>query len=349
MTKTYYDKEGMIMILFQNGNRFTESKYANENDFEQEIVQSHKLFFGEGTIFIDAKKKIRSASLGNTIPDGFLFDMSDPENREFYLVEVELASHSFYEHIFPQITKFFAFFKNPKRQKELTEKLFSTINTDLDLKKQFKKYLGEKEIFKFLNDVIDSSQNILMVIDGDKPELPEIIDTYTDTWGKMVKIITVKKFSDGVGTMFSIDPEFNDLEDYTGAPPIIEQPKVSEEFHLEDVNDNVKKIYYAIKDQMLKIKPTLVFNPATYYISIRDKKAFAYLKMRKKKMVMTTMFPEDKINASLAHHNIRSLSASVQNYYGGPCASVDIVDLDNFEEIIELLNNAMKYNLPPEK
>ena len=339
------------MILFQNGKRYAEIKYTLESDFEQEIIKSHKLFFGEDTVFIDAKKKIGSASLGNTIPDGFLFDMSDPENREFYLVEVELASHGFYEHIFPQITKFFAFFKNPKRQKELTEKLFSTINTDLDLKKQFKKYLGEKEIFKFLNDVIDSSQNILMIIDGDKPELPEIMDTYTDTWGKMVKIITVKKFSNSDGTMFSVDPEFNDLEysyQQTTSPATVEQPEVSEEFHLEDVNDHVKEIYHAIKQRMLQIKPTLIFNPAKYYISIRDKKAFAYLQFRKKKLVMVAMLPEDQIKASLAHHNIRTLSGSVQNYYNGPCASIDITGMNDFDEVVNLLEKTMHYNLPHE-
>lgn len=337
------------MILFQNGKRYTETKYTLENDFEQEIIKSHKLFFGENTIFIDAKKKIGSNSLGNTIPDGFLFDMSDPENREFYLVEVELASHSFYEHIFPQITKFFAFFKSGKRQKELTEKLFSVINTDLDLKKQFKKYLGEKEIFKFLNDVIDSSQNILMVIDGEKPEIPEIMDTYTDTWGKMVKIITIKKFCNCDDIMFSIDPEFNDLEysyQQASSPAMVEQPEVSEEFHLEDVSDHVKEIFHAIKQRMLQFKPSLIFNPAKHYISIRDKKAVAYLQFRKKKLVMVTMLPEDVIKAHISSHNVRSLSESVQNYYNGPCASIDVVDLDNFDEIIKLLEKAIGHNLP---
>ena len=130
------------MILLQHGKHYTENKYSLENDFERMIMDSHKVLFGEDTIIIDAKRKIGSSALGNTIPDGFLFDMSDPENREFYLIEVELASHGFFDHIFPQITKFFAFFKDSKPQKELIEKLYSAINTDSELKQQFKKYLG---------------------------------------------------------------------------------------------------------------------------------------------------------------------------------------------------------------
>ncbi len=331
------------MILFQNGKRYTETKYTLESEFELEIVNSHRLFFGKDTIFIDAKKKIGSASLGNTIPDGFLFDMSDPDNREFYLVEVELASHGFYEHIFPQITKFFAFFKNSKRQKELTEKLFSTINTDPELKKQFKKYLGEKEIFKFLNDVVDSSQNILMVIDGDKPELPEIMDTYSDTWGKMVKIITVKKYTCDQESIFSIHPEFETLE-YSPQEVIIDREihtDISEEFHLEGVKDNVKQIYGAMKERLLSINPSFVFNPQKHYISIRGKKNIAFIYARKAKVRLIPMMPEEEIRARLQHHNVKTLSESVQNFYNNPCASVDINDLNNLNEIIDIIKTLM--------
>jgi hypothetical protein len=47
------------------------------------------------------KKKIDNNSFGGVIPDGFLFDFLDKKNPEFYHVEVELAKHSFFGHIFP--------------------------------------------------------------------------------------------------------------------------------------------------------------------------------------------------------------------------------------------------------
>lgn len=335
------------MILFQNGKKYIETKYTVESEFEQEIVNSHKLFFGNDVIYIDAKKKIGSHALGKTIPDGFLFDMSDPDNREFYLVEVELECHDFYNHIFPQITKFFAFFKNSKRQKELVEKLFSTINTDTDLKRQFKKYLGEKEIFKFLNDVIDSSQNILIVIDGDKPELPEIMDTYSDTWGKMVKVITAKKFSCDDNSIVSIHPEFETLE-YSPQEVIIEreiQTDISEEFHLEGVKDNVKQIYDAIKERVIAINSSFVFNPQKHYISIRGKKNIAFIYPRKAKVRLIPMLPEEEIRKRIEHHNIKSLSESVQRFYNNPCASIDINDMSNIDEIIDIIKTLMEQDI----
>lgn len=332
------------MLLFQNGKKFTECKYQYENEFEGEVVKSYKSFFGEDTIYIDAKAKIGTGSLGNTIPDGLLFNMADPENREFYLVEVELAGHDFYGHIFPQITKFFAFFKNSVRRKELTEKIFSTINTNPELKKQFKKYLGEKEIYKFLNDILEESQNILIVIDGEKQEFAEIINTYGDTWGKMVKVITLKKFACENETIFSIHPELDALE-YSYQPPtsqaVSEQIEVSEDFHLEYVGENIRTIYFAIKKKMLEINSDLIFNIAKNYISIKNRRGFAYIIFQKSKLRIVVMVAEDKIREIIRHHTIKSLSESVQNYYGGSCASIYIPNSEYIDEVIKLLNVAM--------
>jgi hypothetical protein len=184
----------MQTALYFNNKRFTEKEFSKERELEDLMFQNSKSLFGQNSIIIEAKKKIENKTLGGTIPDAFLFDLNDPENPEFYLVEVELASHSFYNHIFPQITKFFAFYKNPVSQSELIEKLYSLVNADPGLKKQFKDLIGNKEIFKFIKDTLENSQNILLVLDNEKPELPEIINTYTDTWGKIVKLTLLKEY-----------------------------------------------------------------------------------------------------------------------------------------------------------
>ena len=126
------------MKLFTNNKTYNQFQFDKEADFEREVVLNSKQFFGTNSIYIDAKRKIETKSLGNSIPDGFLFDLSDKDNPEFYIVEVELAKHDFYNHIFPQITKFFGFYKNPKSQNELVEKIFSFITNDNDIKKSSK-------------------------------------------------------------------------------------------------------------------------------------------------------------------------------------------------------------------
>ena len=338
------------MIIIRDGLRFTEYEYPKEAEFEADIVGTCSGFFGQNTIYVDAKKKIGSQALGSAIPDGFLFDMSDPENRELYLVEIELESHDFYKHIFPQITKFFAFFRNSERQKELVGKLFSTINADPALKQQFKKYLGDGEIYKFLNDLVDASQNILLVIDGEKPELPEITDTYSDTWGKMVKVLTIRKFTSSGERLFAVEPEFETIEySYADKPTETETPAVSysEEFHLEGVGENVKQIYEILKSAIQEADTNAAFllNPQKYYISLKGSKNVLHFKFRKKKMRLIVMLPEEEIRARIAHHSVKTLSASVQNFYSGKCAAVYLENLDGIDEVVELLRHVMAQNM----
>ncbi len=200
------------MKLFTKNKTFNPFQFDKETDLEREVVANSKLFFGTGSIYIDLKKKIEAKSLGNSIPDGFLFDLVDSDNPEFYLDEVELASHDFFKHIFHQVTKFFSFFKNPKSQTDLMEKIFTIINNDNELKQEFKKHLGDKKIYKFIKDTIERSQNILLIIDGDKKEMPEIIETYTDSWGKMVKQLLIKKFVNNSECIYTMHPDFENIE-----------------------------------------------------------------------------------------------------------------------------------------
>ncbi len=330
------------MVIYFNNKKYQEFSFQTEKNFETEIISNSKLLFGKNTICIDAKKKIEAKTLGGTIPDGFLFDLSDIDNPEFYLVEVELATHDFYSHIFPQITKFFAFFKNSKSQSELVEKIFSIVNKDSNLKRQFKKYLGEREIFKFIKDIIENSQNILLIIDRDKKELPEIIETYSDTWGKMVRVLTFKKFfNKNNDIIFSLEPDFENIEySYVEKEESTEDngtKDYTEEFHLDGVNEELKQVYLNIKQQLFKLNKDLIFNPQHYYLSIKAKKNIAFFIFRKKKIRLVVMHPEEEVRKKIKHNKIRHLSDGVQNFYNGACCEITIENKKNIKEVINIL------------
>lgn len=333
------------MILIQDGVRYEEKSWALEADFETEILSCKSTIFGKKTVYIDAKKKIGTLALGNTIPDGFLFDFSDPDNPEFYIVEVELKKHDFYSHIFPQITKFFAFFKSSKRQKELVDKLFATISGDSSLKKEFKVFLGEKEIFKAVTDLIESSQNILLVIDGSKAELPEITDTYSDTWGKMVRILEIRKFEGNNGSIVSCDPSFENIElTFNETIQEVETRTIqySEEHHLEGVSETVKEVYRHLRSAFETSNGACRFNPQKYYVSIRTTRNVVYIKVRKKKLRMVVMLPEAEIRQLIHHHPVKSISQPQQDFYNGPCAEVDVDSMANIGEIETLIRTAIQ-------
>ena len=73
------------MGIYFKGTVFDKKNYNYESEFEDMIFKNSTLFFGEDTILIQTKTKISGSSLGNTIPDGFLFDFSDMNDIKFYL------------------------------------------------------------------------------------------------------------------------------------------------------------------------------------------------------------------------------------------------------------------------
>lgn len=328
------------MIVFHNHKEYIDYAFGREDEFEKDIISNSKMFFGETSILIDAKKKIETKTLGASIPDAFLFDLSDIENPEFYLVEVELSIHSFFDHIFPQITKFFGFFKNTANQTELVEKIFSIINNDAELRKEFKRYLGEREIYKFLKDTIENSQNILLILDGEKPELPEITETYSDTWGKAVRQIIIRKFVNGSDAIFLIHPEFESIKyvDFeTEVKKESEKREYTEEYHLDGVSDDVKKIYAQLKERLLTFDNSVIFNPQKYYISVVKDRNVAFFKIRKKKITLVAMLPEEEVGSMFHHHTVKHLSDSVQRFYNGPSCAVVIENESHLDEISFLL------------
>jgi len=328
------------MKLFTNNKQYSEFQFEKESEFEREVVSNSKLFFGYSSIYIDAKRKIETKSLGNSIPDGFLFDLSDKQNPEFYLVEVELAKHDFFNHIFPQITKFFGFYKNPKSQADLVEKIFTILSNDNELKKEFKKHLGEREIYKFIKDTIERSQNILLIIDSEKKEMPEITDTYTDTWGKMVKHMLIKKFSNNGDFIYSMHPDFENIEFAEieeEMPNEKENIVYSEDYHFEGATQTVRKIYAEIKNALLKSDGTLVFNPQKYYISIRKDRSIAFFIIRQKRIRLVVLNPEVDTRKEILHHSIKTLTPGVQKFWNGPSCVIMIESTDYLDEIISLL------------
>jgi len=343
----------MAVSVSLNGEIFEQVVYSQEDDFEQLVAKNAETIFGDKSIYINAKRKITTSALGGTIPDGFLMDMSDTDEPQFYLVEVELQSHDFFKHIFPQITKFFAFYKNSSDRQKLTEKIFSILREDDVLKDKLKKMIGSKEIYKFLKDTLEDSQNILIIIDGLKSEFEEIMDTYTDTWGKMVKVQIINHFRYENQNIITAEPPFQNLEfgDATTSTDIekTDTSLYTEEFHLEGCNENLRNIYNRLKQSFLKIKNEIRFNPTKYYIGVYVKRQFAYIQCYKKKIKVIVYLPENEVREVIRsqNHVIKSHSESAQRFWGGgnnPNCSVEIYDTEHFEEIETLLQKVVANN-----
>lgn len=330
----------MKTVLYNKGNRYAERKFKLEKKFERLIFDNSKTIFGQGSILIDAKKKITTKHLGGTIPDAFLLDLTDPQNPEFYIVEVELSKHSFFNHIFPQITKFFSFFKNQDGQSKLIEEIYEIFDKDEQLRNDLKNKIGKKEVFKYLKDMIENSQNILLILDNQKHELPEIIETYTDTWGKMVKVAIFKEYTNGKESILSLSPDFENIETIDIVPPTDSEKRktvYTEDFHLDGIPEKTASIYKKIRDELIKKIPNFKVNPQRYYISFRKKRNFAFIHLRKKKVAIVVKAHPTVIKKVVKNYPITELSESVQNFYNGDCGRIYVANSKHLDEVIQLL------------
>ena len=337
------------MIVYNKKDKYIENVYRLESEFEKEIFDNFELFFGKNSILIDAKKKIESNNLGNSIPDGFLLNFKNKKNPEFYLIEVELVTHDFYRHIFPQITKFFAFLKTKKNQSELIEKVYNIVETTPELKEKYLNLSGKKEIYKSLKDIVENNSSILLIIDGDKPELPEILDTYTDTWGEYVKIQKIQRFNNvnNKDYIFTVEPEFEYL-DYTieiEKSDDIDSDKYSnytEENHLEKVNPDVRENFEYIKSQVFNYNQNAVFNPRKYYIALRINKNIAFFKFSRKRFRIILMKPFDEVAKLIKNYEVVELVESVQKFWNGPSCAVLVENNSELDNIIEIIKSIDK-------
>jgi predicted transport protein len=336
----------MAISVSLNGENFEQVIYYKEDAFEQLVAQNAQTIFGDKAIYIDTKKKVNTSSLGGTIPDGFLIDLSDPDDPQFYLVEVELQNHDFFNHIFPQITKFFAFYRDSKQRHKLIETMFAFFQNDAVLTKKLRDLIGPKEIHKFFTDTIDSNQNILIIIDDPKPEFEEIINTYTDTWGKMVKIQIVNHFKQDNNNILTVEPPFEGLQIGDAISPspekeLVRDSNYTEEFHLDGCLPSVKEVYEKLKGEFLKVKNGLRFNPTKGYIGVADKTQFAFIKTQKKKVWLIVLLDESETRQILQskYHKLKSHTETVQRFWGGnyPNCAVEIIDTSHWDEIQKLV------------
>lgn len=336
------------MSIYLKTRKFEEIKFDKESEFEDLIFSNSDVIFGKARVLISAKKKINAGDLGKSIPDGFLFDFSEQTNPKLILLEVELAKHRFFDHIFPQITKFFAFLREGNRfQSDLTDTLYRIVESDELLRSKFAAFIGKKELYKFLKDLVENACDILIIIDGDKREFAEIMDVYTDTWDKYVQIVKVQTFRSGDDTLIYLTPDIDNLKMEDGisnkdadlAEQEEERPKYSEEFHLDGVSPFVKDVYEKIRSHLKSFK----VNPQKYYISFINRANFAYVTLRKKKIRIVVTMPKNEVDKTIRSYSTVTPSEGVQRFYNCNCTEVVIDQGEGIQEVLELLTKASEW------
>ncbi len=161
------------MIVLIDGVRYRLVIPDNEAALEEAIKSNFQHIFGPNSFYLDVKKLIKSKAGIASIPDGYVI-LFEPKAR-WCILEVELASHSIYDHIIPQLTKFNRGIENSSSRKKIVEMFYSIINEDEVLKAKLKQQIKTGEIYKFISDLISENPLIVVAIDQRTDELEEAI------------------------------------------------------------------------------------------------------------------------------------------------------------------------------
>jgi len=256
------------MIVLIDGVRYRLVIPDNEAALEEAIKSNFQHIFGPDSFYLDVKKLIKSKAGIASIPDGYVI-LFEPKAR-WCILEVELASHSIYDHIVPQLTKFNRGIENSSSRKKIVEMFYSIINEDEVLKAKLKQQIKTGEIYKFISDLISENPMIVVAIDHRTDELEEAL---RDIRGE-VKAVEFKTFQrEGIADKihaYVFEPIFKHRAQIKKASPIGETKQVSLSgrrgtiinaiyglFHKKGVNEVT---YEECETLAKRIKPNTAFN-----------------------------------------------------------------------------------------
>jgi len=314
----------------ENYSELIEKKFKSKNELEQLVLTSSKTLFGQQSLTIQDKE-----TQSEFFPDKILFDFKEAEKPRMYLMEVALSTQNF-GNMYARITHFIASLKNKNRQNDFLLKLCDIIEASKEQKQELQSLIKDKEISEFLSEAMDNKPAILLIMDDDKNDLKLMQETYTETWGKMVKQILIKKHSMDKDTIYTVSPAFADIwkNEKNKKEEIV---KSTEEDHLNAVSENIRNIYNEIKDALLKDDDSIEFNAKKFYISVRKNKNLAFFHLRRKNIDLVLMNTEEDTRKNIKKHRIKTLTASVQKFWNGACCTIVIENTDNLNEVIDLL------------
>ena len=106
-----------------------------------------------------------------SIPDAYVIDLVKP--YQWYVIENELATHSVYDHIVKQLTKFINGIDNQNSRTQILELLYNEVNRDNTLRATVLAKTKSVDVYHFLSRLLVKSPKIIVIIDEKTPDVEE--------------------------------------------------------------------------------------------------------------------------------------------------------------------------------
>lgn len=198
-------------MIVQGDKKYISASFESEAELEQVVSDNYELIFGPDSIFLP-KTLIRSAEGFGTVPDGFAIDLT---NRRWYVVEAELAAHSVWSHIAPQIAKQIIASSQPASRRILTEVVVNRVKEDATLRERFEDQgIAEIDIRQVLTEVFEKEPIVGLPIDRIGQDLQEWARTLK-TEVKLWRVRKLVEFGHPANVLYEIPDEFKPVLDTT--------------------------------------------------------------------------------------------------------------------------------------
>ena len=97
----------------------------------------------------------------------------------------------------------------------------------------------------------------------------------------MVTLMVIKQFKHKDDIIFTVNPDFNDIQ-YIEPESTVNKGTdkvfyLTEEEKVNRTSEAVRKAYYKLKDEIVKLDKEIIFNPQKYYLSIQFVRNIAFL------------------------------------------------------------------------
>ncbi len=177
-------------MLLIDGAKYELWTPSNEDEFERMVKDHTQEIFGDQSIYLDMKQKLKSVSGIGSVPDGFALIFAD--SPQWHIVETELSSHPLHEHIVSQVSKFITGINNFSTQGKIAGVIYDEVTKDGFIKLKVEQAIKSSEIYKFLADLISKPPVLTIIIEKDTEELKEAISTLR--YPQEIKVVEFQTF-----------------------------------------------------------------------------------------------------------------------------------------------------------
>ncbi len=166
----------MAVIIDRDGTMFRPYFYGSEKEFEVTVISLADELFGSSSLYVDIKKRVKGNDV-ISIPDGYVVDVTEPDDPKLFIVENEISTHDPFKHVGVQLLRFATSVEGA--QKELREILMREITSNdmlLGRLQAASDASTSRNIDNYLDRAVYGPFRGVVVIDDAGPELYNVLE-----------------------------------------------------------------------------------------------------------------------------------------------------------------------------